>query len=70
MSKILLVIRGIFQGIVGILLSLIMIAVTPVIFVIITLLAAFQSCFYCMYIWWLELLWICLSMQMVGTYDD
>lgn len=70
MNKILLICRNILQGIVSILLSLIMIAVTPVVVIFITLVAAFQSRFYCMYIWWLELLWICLSMQMVGTYDD
>jgi hypothetical protein len=70
MNKILLICRNILQGIVSILLSLIMIAVTPVVFIAITLMAAFQKYFYCIYVWWFELLWVCLSMQMVGTYDD
>lgn len=70
MNKILLICRNILQGIVSILLSLIMIIITPIIFIIISLMSIFESQFYYLYVWWFELLWICLSMQMVGTYDD
>lgn len=70
MDKPLILIRNIFQGIVSILLSLIMIIITPIIFVIIPLIGAFEKHFYWMYCWWLGWLWCCMSMQMVGGYDD